>query len=112
MSEALSPHRAGDSWRDAVGGLWDEVGDLQFNFLVAQGLKPEHSFLDVGCGCLRGGVRFLKYLDDGNYHGIDAQQALLDAGVHTEMPRHGVSSRACRLICPRDQRMLMFVKAG
>ena len=28
--------------RAYVGGLWDEIGNLQFEFLVAKGLRPEH----------------------------------------------------------------------
>lgn len=69
------------SWhRNYVGGLWDEVGDLQFEFLVSQGLQPEHYLLDVGCGALRGGIRFVRYLDEGHYFGIDIMQDLLNAG--------------------------------
>ncbi len=39
----------------AVGGLWDEIGQLQFDFLRAKGLLPRHKLLDFGCGSLRGG---------------------------------------------------------
>ena len=39
--------------RESVGGMWDEIGCLQFEFLKKQGLLPEHKFLDVGCGSLR-----------------------------------------------------------
>jgi cyclopropane fatty-acyl-phospholipid synthase-like methyltransferase len=56
------------------------VGKLQFDFLVAQGLKPEDRLLDVGCGSLRGGVHFVNYLQEGHYYGIDIDKALLDAG--------------------------------
>ena len=41
--------------RGVVGGMWDEIGKLQFEFMVKQGLKSEHKFLDIGCGSLRGG---------------------------------------------------------
>ena len=57
--------------RELVGGLWEELGVLQFEFLVKRGLKPHHRLLDVGCGALRGGVHFVRYLDPGCYHGID-----------------------------------------
>ena len=66
--------------RDAVGGMWEEIGKLQFDFLVGQGLRPEHYLLDVGCGSLRGGVHFVGYLQAGHYFGIDISKELLDAG--------------------------------
>lgn len=66
--------------RKEVGGFWDEVGKLQFDFLVTQGLKPESTLLDVGCGALRGGVHAVRYLDDGKYYGVDVNAGLLKAG--------------------------------
>lgn len=41
--------------REYVGGMWDEIGKLQFNFLLSRGLRPEHVFLDIACGPLGGG---------------------------------------------------------
>jgi len=67
-------------YQAAVGGMWDEIGKLQFEFLIKEGLKPEHFLLDVGCGSLRGGVHFIRYLDRGRYYGIDMEESLLDAG--------------------------------
>jgi len=67
--------------REYVGGLWEELGRLQFDFLVAHGLRPGHYLLDVGCGCLRGGVHFIRYLDPGHYCGLDKEPLLLEAGA-------------------------------
>lgn len=64
----------------AVGGLWETMGRLQFEFLVQQGLKPSHRLLDFGCGCLRGGIYFIKYLNEGNYYGIDISPDVLKSG--------------------------------
>lgn len=80
-----------------VGGLWEHMGRLQFQFLVGEGLRPEHTFLDVGCGSLRGGVHFIRYLEDGNYHGIDALDWLLLAAEEVEIPRHGLEGRRVHL---------------
>jgi SAM-dependent methyltransferase len=63
-----------------IGGMWEEMGHLQFEFLRKQGLLPEHKFLDVGCGSLRGGVRFVPYLNTGNYCGLDINASLIEAG--------------------------------
>jgi hypothetical protein len=73
--------------RDYVGGLWEEIGRLQFDFLVAEGLEPGHCLLDVGCGALRGGVHFIRYLDPGNYLGLDKEQMLITLGVEQELGR-------------------------
>lgn len=75
----------GDGHRDYVGGLWEALGTLQFRFLVEQGLEPQHVLLDVACGSLRGGVRFIPYLEAGHYLGIDMHQKLIDAGVKWEI---------------------------
>ena len=66
--------------RDFVGGLWDEIGALQFAFLRAQGLTPDDALLDVGCGALRGGVHFVRYLRPGGYCGLDVNASLVAAG--------------------------------
>lgn len=55
----------------AVGGHWKEIGELQFSFLKNEGLQPIHTFLDIGCGTLRGGLHFIRFLNTKNYTGID-----------------------------------------
>jgi cyclopropane fatty-acyl-phospholipid synthase-like methyltransferase len=67
-------------YRDAVGGLWEELGKLQIEFLVGQGLLPQNYLLDIGCGSLRGGIHFIQYLEPEHYFGIDKNKELLDAG--------------------------------
>lgn len=84
---------AGGSHRGAVGGLWDEMGRWQFDLLVRNGLKPSHRLLDVGCGALRGGIHFIRYLEPGNYYGIDINASLIKAGREIELPRAGLSDR-------------------
>ena len=66
--------------RHFVGAMWEEIGILQFDFLVGQGLKPCHRLLDIGCGCLRGGLHFIRYLNEGNYYGLDVNSSLIRAG--------------------------------
>jgi SAM-dependent methyltransferase len=71
--------------RQYVGGLWDEMGQLQFEFLLARGLQPHSYLLDIGCGSLRLGVRAIPYLDPGHYLGIDKEEDLLRAGLDCEL---------------------------
>lgn len=73
-----------------IGGMWDEIGELQLRFLVSQGLRPDHDLLDIGCGCLRGGVRFVDYLDAGRYAGVDSNPSLLAAGYDLELAQAGL----------------------
>ncbi len=80
LARRVGEHLNPGTHREAVGGLWEELGRLQFDFLVQQGLKPQHYFLDVGCGSLRGGIHFVRYLDTGHYFGIDIDDKLLQAG--------------------------------
>jgi len=75
-------------YKNYVGGMWDEIGKLQFEYLVSQGLKPEHCFLDIGCGALRGGNRFIKYLNPGKYLGFDKEKKLVNAGIKKVLPKH------------------------
>lgn len=58
---------------------------MQLDFLVAQGLKPDHTLLDLGCGGFRAGVHLIGYLDPGNYYGFDINGDLMEAGYEREL---------------------------
>ena len=49
--------------RRYVGGLWDEMGRMQFEFLTSRGLQSYHTLIDVACGSLRAGVHLIPYLE-------------------------------------------------
>lgn len=82
--------------REAAGGLWEELGRLQLEFLVSQGLQPSHRLLDVGCGCLRAGLHFVRYLEPGHYYGVDANASLVRAGYELELHALGLQQRLPR----------------
>lgn len=71
--------------RAIVGGRWNEIGLLQFEFMKKQGLQPAHQLIDIGCGSLRGGVHFIDYLEPNGYYGLDINQSLLEAGWVREL---------------------------
>jgi hypothetical protein len=73
--------------REYVGGSWELMQDLQFNFLMSHGLKPQHHLWDIACGSLRAGVPLIRYLEPGHYHGIDKYRALIDLGIEHELGR-------------------------
>jgi SAM-dependent methyltransferase len=78
--------------RRLVGGKWDEIGRVQFEFLMGQGLEPGHYVLDVGCGALRAGVWLVPYLEPGHYFGIDINPSLIRAGLW-ELERAALAER-------------------
>jgi SAM-dependent methyltransferase len=96
--EAYSRHtdkRVLEDPKAAVGGHWDEIGMLQFEFLKARGLTPSNTLLDIGCGTLRGGRHFISFLNAGNYTGMDispnaieyAEQLVKQEGMEDKRPK-------------------------
>lgn len=89
LAAALRPSKTeyfgGDGPRGYVGGLWHEMGELQFRVLVSHGLRPEHVCLDIACGSLRAGVRLIPYLDTGHYLGLDIAEELIRHGRDVEL---------------------------
>jgi hypothetical protein len=85
-----------------VGGLWDEIGQLQFDFLVAQGMQPHHFLLDIACGALRLGVKAIPYLDRAHYLGIDKEAELIRAGLEEELPAEVRTDKAPRTLVSDD----------
>ena len=71
--------------RDYVGGLWDELGQLQFDMLRARGLRPDHHLLDIACGSLRLGVKAIPFLEPGHYLGVEKERSLVEAGLRDEL---------------------------
>ena len=78
--------------------FWDYLGKLQLDYLVEQGLRPEHYVLDVGCGPLRAGVHFIGYLDVGHYAGIDKRGDTLERARDIELPRYGLAAKRPNLL--------------
>ena len=88
---ARSPERAvGSRNREE----WLKHGQLQFDYLLGQGLRPSDRMLEIGCGNLRAGRLFIDYLDAGNYYGLDmspdilvaAQRTVADFGLQAKLP--------------------------
>jgi SAM-dependent methyltransferase len=73
---------------------WLQIGQLQFDYLLGHGLKPQMRLLEIGCGNLRAGRLLAQYLDAGNYYGVDispdillaAQQVVSDYGLQAKLP--------------------------
>ncbi|MEX2663881.1 MAG: ABC transporter ATP-binding protein, partial [Vicinamibacterales bacterium] len=76
--------------RLATGGLWEEQGQWTSDFLRAQGLRPDHYVLEVGCGSLAAAARLLPSMEQSHYWGFEKNIELFNAGVQIELPRLGV----------------------
>jgi hypothetical protein len=96
--------------RDYVGGMWEEIGRLQFDFMLAQGLRPEDVLLDIGCGSLRAGVLLVPYLNKGNYLGIEKEQLLLECGVAEELGATLCREKEPELVVSADFEFSKFSK--
>ena len=55
---------------------YERMGHLQLQTLIQLGLRPQHRLLDIGCGSLRAGKRFIPYLDAERYFGIEPNEWL------------------------------------
>jgi hypothetical protein len=96
--------------RTYVGGLWDEIGKLQFDFLITNGLKPTDIFVDIACGSLRAGVHFIPYLDKDNYLGIDKEKELIELGISKELDSKIVSLKTPEFVISNDFDFFKFNK--
>jgi SAM-dependent methyltransferase len=79
-------------------GQWDYLGKLQLDYLVKRGLEPGHDLLDVGCGPLRAGVHFIRYLEAGHYAGVDKRGDVLETARIVELPRYGLEDKQPTLL--------------
>lgn len=94
--------------RRYVGGHWEEIGRLQFDFLYARGLRPDHRFLDVACGALRAGVHLVPWLEAGHYFGIEKEAELVRLGLEEELDPRVRRDKAPQLLVDADFRFERF----
>jgi SAM-dependent methyltransferase len=72
------------SYKQYLGGgaeQWERRGAFQVYLLRQKGLLPTSKLLDVGCGPIRAGMHFIKYLDKGNYCGIDFNKDFIKTAI-------------------------------
>lgn len=77
--------------------LWKMKQDFQINFLKNQNLKTTDVLMDIGCGTLRGGIPLIKYLNNGNYYGIEVRENVLNEGKK-ELEKYNLASKNPTLI--------------
>jgi SAM-dependent methyltransferase len=93
----------------AVGGnpsqeRWLEIGRMQFDYLLGHGLRREDRMLEIGCGNLRAGWRFIGHLEPGHYYGIDISPDILIEAKKT-LVRYGLQHKVPYLTVVDDLRL-------
>ncbi|CAL9338924.1 class I SAM-dependent methyltransferase [Streptomyces sp. enrichment culture] len=93
----------------AVGGnpsqeRWLEIGRMQFDYLLGHGLRPQDRMLEIGCGNLRAGWRFIGHLEPGHYYGIDISPDILIEAKRT-LVRYGLQHKVPYLTVVDDLRL-------
>jgi SAM-dependent methyltransferase len=83
------------------GGPWI-LGRYAFEHLLNLGLLPSHKVLDVGCGVGRFGIHMVRFLDTGNYCGIDSHRESLRVFSEYELVLHGLSDKAPQFLWDKD----------
>jgi SAM-dependent methyltransferase len=83
------------------GGPWI-LGRYAFEHLLSRGLLPSDKVLDVGCGVGRFGIHMVRFLDTGNYCGIDSHRESLRIFSEYELVLHGLTDKAPRFLWDRD----------
>lgn len=67
-----------DEHKQIYGRDWN-IGEIYFKFLLELGISRHQKVLDIGCGAGRLGGHLIKYLNPGNYIGVDKHIYALQA---------------------------------
>ncbi|MGW7518168.1 class I SAM-dependent methyltransferase [Streptomyces sp. NPDC054796] len=89
---------------------WLALGQMQFDYLQRHGLQKQHRMLDIGCGNLRAGWRFIDFLEPGHYYGIDISPDILVAAKKT-LVGYGLQEKVPYLT-PTQDLTLDFLPTG
>lgn len=88
-------------------GSWIEHGQMQFEYLLAHGLRPNMRMLEIGCGNLRAGRLFIDHLGPASYDGIDISPEILLAATDT-VATYRLQSKLPRLTLVQDLKLNAF----
>lgn len=77
-------------------GFWAALQRYHLHLLQSNGLEPNHTLLDIGCGPLQGGIAFIRYLGINGYTGIDIDPTRIQA-ANAQILRHHLAAKHPRL---------------
>ena len=75
---------------------FEDAGRRQFGALLDEGLCPESTVLDIGCGCLRAAYWLVHFLDAGCYCGIEPARRRVELGLQHLLPPALVAAKRPR----------------
>jgi len=83
-------------------GTNEVSGQLQLELLKQEGCRPESKVLEVGCGNLHAGMALIRYLEKGNYVGVDPNEWLRESTMSKRGTRSLVHKKAARFLSVSD----------
>jgi SAM-dependent methyltransferase len=78
--------------------VWGLSGQLQLDLLKEIGCTPNSKVLEIGCGCLNASVPIMKFIEPGNYVGVEPNKWLIDTILEDEEVAELVRTRKPRFL--------------
>jgi len=110
VDRLVAEHPLDEAMAIAVGGLYNEIGQIEADLLKHAGLRDGMAILDMGCGSGRLAHALGKTGMRLRYTGVDIVQKLLDYAA-TKSPPHYLFLRSHALAVPAETGSLDFLCA-
>jgi SAM-dependent methyltransferase len=82
-------------------GAWRVDREVQVTALEQLGLRPSHKLLEIGCGPLQAGAPLIRFLEPGNYTGVDISAERI-AAAQEVIRRFDLEGRNPQLVLSDD----------
>lgn len=90
------------------GEPWAGGRDV-FEFLVESShITPQSRVLEIGCGTLRVGLHFIRYLNPENFHCLERDELSLMAAFRYELPSQGLLHKRPLIVRGEDMEFTKF----
>ncbi|KAJ0249711.1 S-adenosyl-L-methionine-dependent methyltransferases superfamily protein [Hirschfeldia incana] len=90
------------------GEPWAGGRDV-FEFLAeSSNLKPNSRVLEIGCGTLRVGLHFIRYLNPRHFHCLEKDELSLMAALRYELPSQGLLHKRPLILRGEDMEFSKF----
>jgi cyclopropane fatty-acyl-phospholipid synthase-like methyltransferase len=83
-------------------GTTSASGEIQFQILVLEGLRPDSRVLEIGCGALHASVPIIRFIDPEHFVGIDPNAWLREPHLKSRRLRKLVDQKKPRFLTRDD----------